>query len=37
VSGTLEAGEQVVRAGLHRLVPGQRVVAIVSGSSGELQ
>jgi RND family efflux transporter MFP subunit len=37
VSGTLEAGEQVVRAGLHRLVPGQRVVARLSGSPGELQ
>jgi RND family efflux transporter MFP subunit len=37
VNGTLEAGEQVVRAGLHRLVPGQRVVASASHSPGELQ
>jgi RND family efflux transporter MFP subunit len=37
VSGTLEAGEQVVRAGLHKLVPGQRVVTSVSDSPGELQ
>jgi multidrug efflux pump subunit AcrA (membrane-fusion protein) len=35
--GALEAGEQVVRAGLHRLVPGQRVVARLSGSPGEWQ
>jgi RND family efflux transporter MFP subunit len=30
VKGTLEAGEQVVSAGLHRLVPGQRVITTAS-------
>ncbi len=35
VKGTLEAGDQVVSAGLHRLVPGQRVTTIASDWRGE--
>jgi RND family efflux transporter MFP subunit len=37
VAGTLEAGEQVVSAGLHRLVPGQRVTTTASVWQGESQ
>ncbi len=37
VKGTLEAGERVVSAGLHRLVPGQRVSTTASDWQGESQ
>jgi hypothetical protein len=37
VKGTLEAGERVVSAGLHRLVPGQRVTTTASDWQGESQ
>ena len=37
VRGTLEPGERVVSAGLHRLVPGQRVTTSASAWQGESQ
>ena len=37
VAGTLEAGEQVVSAGLHRLVPGQRVTTTTRPWRGRSQ
>jgi hypothetical protein len=35
VKGALEPGEQVVRAGLHRLVPGQRVISGAGDTAGD--